>query len=99
MIQHILLFKFNENTSKEDISKIMNKFNECKEKLTGIKSIQHGENISSKTHLAHGFTYGVIMNFESQDDIIAYNNLDEHKEAQELQKSKVKEVLVFDIQS
>ncbi len=97
MIQHILLFRFNEGTSKADISRIMEKFDECKEKLPGLKSIQHGENLSSKKHLAQGFTYGVIMGFESEEDIAAYNGTDEHREAQELQKSAVKEILVFDI--
>ncbi len=97
MIRHILLFKFKENTPREAISKIMDKFNECKEKISGLKSIQSGENISSKKHLSQGFTYCVIMTFESQDELLGYNKLDEHKEAQELQKPYVEEILVFDV--
>ena len=97
MIQHILLFKFKEDIPKDAISKIMDKFNECKEKISGFKSIQFGENISSKKHLSQGFTYCVIMDFESQEDMLKYNNLNEHKEAQELQKPYLEDVLVFDI--
>ena len=77
----------------------MDKFLECKEKVPGFESMQFGENISSKKQLSAGFTYGVIMNFSSHEAIDAYNQLNEHKEAQELQKPYVESVLVFDIQS
>ena len=39
------------------------------------------------------------MNFRSNEDIDAYNSLNEHKESQELQKPHVKDVLVFDIKA
>lgn len=98
MIQHILLFKFNEKTTPDAIKKIMDKFLECKERMPGFESMQFGENVSSKKHLGAGFKYGVIMNFSSQEDIDAYNKLEEHKDAQELQKPYVEDVLVFDIE-
>ena len=62
MIRHILLLKFRENTSAEAIDQIMDKFSDCKEKLTGLTSIEYGKNVSSKKHLSKGFTHGVIMN-------------------------------------
>ena len=99
MIQHILLFKFNEGTQPESIRKIRDKFFECREKLPGFESMQFGENISSKKHLGAGYTHAAIMNFRSKEDIDAYNSLDEHKEAQELQKPHVKDVLVLDIKA
>ncbi len=99
MIQHILLFKFNEGTSPESIKKIRDKFLECKKLLPGFESMQSGENISSKKHLSAGYTHAVIMNFRSNEDIDAYNSLNEHKESQELQKPHVKDVLVFDIKA
>ncbi len=98
MIRHILLFKFRENTSIEAIDRIMDKFSDCEEKLTTLTSIEYGENVSSKEHLSKGFTHGVIMNFKTQDDIIAYGHLREHKEAQQLQQPHVLDVLVFDIE-
>ena len=98
MIQHILLFRFHEGTSSEAIENIMNKFLECKEKLPEFVNMQHGSNVSAKKHLSKGFTYGVIMTFTNQEAIAKYNELDEHKEAQELQKPYLEEVLVFDIE-
>ena len=98
MIQHILLFRFHENTPAGAIDKIMNKFLECREKLLGFIDMQHGPNASTKRELSKGLTYGVIMTFTDKEAIAKYNELDEHKEAQQLQKPYVKEVLVFDIE-
>ena len=98
MIQHILLFRFNENIPSEVIGEIMNKFVECKDKLPEFINFQHGTNVSSKKQLCKGFTYGVIMTFENNEAITKYNNLEEHKEAQKLQEPYLEDVLVFDIQ-
>ena len=98
MIYHILLFKFNEDTTEKDISNIMLKFEECKEKCEGFVDFVHGNNTSSKIHLSMGYDYGAIMIFSDSESIKVYNELPEHKEAQKLQKPFLEEVLVYDIE-
>lgn len=98
MIHHILLFKFEKETTDEDITKIMLKFEECKNKLSGFLNFIHGRNTSIKTHLSKGFNYGAIMSFDNNESIMKYNELPEHKEAQELQKPFLEEVLVYNIE-
>jgi len=97
MIQHILLFKFTNDIPDSVISDIIDKFNDCKAQLNGFISLQHGKNISTKKHLSGNFNYCVIMSFNDLDSLNEYNTLKEHKEAQELQKPFLDEVLVFDI--
>jgi hypothetical protein len=97
MIQHILLFRFNEEMPKERRDDIFRKFEICRNKLKGFIDLQHGENLSSKQQLSGGFNYGAIMTFENIDAISEYNKMKEHYEAQALQKPFLEEVLVFDI--
>lgn len=97
MIKHILLFKFKENTPAGEIKKIIDKFYECKNKVAGFKDIEYGENISEKKHLSRGFNYAVIMSFTDKATIEEYNKLDEHRDARELQKPYLEDILVFDI--
>lgn len=98
MICHILLFKFNAGASPMAIDSMIDRFIECKEKLSGITEVKYGENVSSKKHLSHGFTYGVIMYFKSWQDIGEYNVSEGHKNVLESQKGLVNDVLVFDVE-
>jgi len=84
MIYHIVLFKFNKTTTEKDIFQIMSKFEKCKNKINGFIDFIHGKNISSKVHLSMDYNYWVIMIFDDIESIKNYNNLPEHKEAQDL---------------
>ena len=97
MIKHIVLYKFKDTIIKEVFEEILINFNECKNKLNGITSLQFGKNVSLKKHLNHGFNYGLFMEFENEDVIKSYNNLDTHKKAQETMAQYQEDVLVFDI--
>jgi len=98
LIKHIVLYKFKETISQDIINDILEKFNNCKNTLDGIIDIQFGDNCSLKKHLNHGFNYGLFMTFEDIEVIKKYNELEEHKKAQEIMKEYQEDVLVFDIE-
>ena len=98
MVKHIVLYKFNDSITQDIIGKIIQKFNECKSILEGIIEIEFGENCSLKKHLNHGFNYGLFITFENIEVIKKYNELNEHKEAQEIMSKYQEDVLVFDIE-
>ena len=66
--------------------------------MNGIISIDFGKNCSLKTHLDHGFNYGLFMIFENKETIKVYNELEEHKKAQEIMNEYQRDLLVFDIE-
>lgn len=98
MIKHVVLYKFKDTISSDIISDIIEKFNDCKEKLDGIIDINFSDNCSLKKHLNHGFNYGLFMTFENKEVIKRYNELDEHKKAQEIMSKYQEDLLVFDIE-
>lgn len=98
MIKHVVLYKFSDTISADVINDIIKKFNCCKEKLDGIIEINFGYNCSLKKHFDHGFNYGLFMTFENKETIIKYNELDEHKKAQEIMSKYQEDLLVFDIE-
>ncbi|MGV3487103.1 MAG: Dabb family protein [Tuberibacillus sp.] len=77
MVEHIVLFKFKDETTKEQKEEGMKRLRELKQKLPGIIDIQAGHNFSDR---AKGYTMGLTVRFESREDLEHYGPSAEHQE-------------------
>ncbi|MBJ7537888.1 Dabb family protein [Marinomonas transparens] len=62
MIRHVLLIKFKQEASTVDIATLMSNFIAVKDKITGIDTVEWGEN-SSPEQKNKGYTHCVVMTF------------------------------------
>ena len=77
MIEHIVLFKFKEETTDAQKEAAMEKLRALKDKLPGILDIQTNHNFSERSK---GYVMGLTVRFESKKDLEHYGPSAEHQE-------------------
>ena len=70
-LRHVVLFKFKEGTSEEDIKKIEDAFAALPGKIPEIKAYEWGIN-NSPEGLDKGFTHCFFLTFDSEEDRAVY---------------------------
>lgn len=93
--RHVVLFKFKDAASKEDVQKIVKAFADLQSKIPTIKSFEWGTNVSPEG-LAQEFTHCFFVTFDSKEDLEAYLPHPEHKKFGELLRPQLDKVLVVD---
>lgn len=76
MIDHIVLVKFGETTTQEQLQEVVDRFKALKNHLTGIVDIQAGINFSEKNK---GYQIVLSVRFEDQAALEAYGPNPEHQ--------------------
>lgn len=76
MVEHIVLFKFNDETNNEQKEEAMKRLKELKQKLPGIIDIQTGHNFSDR---GKGYVMGLTVRFETKADLEHYGPSAEHQ--------------------
>ncbi|MDR6551988.1 Dabb family protein [Paenibacillus qinlingensis] len=76
MIDHIVLVKFGETTTQEQLQEVVDRFKALRPHLTGIVDIQAGLNFSEKNQ---GFQVVLSVRFEDQAALAAYGPNPEHQ--------------------
>ncbi|MDF2649171.1 MULTISPECIES: Dabb family protein [unclassified Paenibacillus] len=76
MIDHIVLVKFGETTTQEQLQEVVNRFKALKKHLTGIVDIQAGINFSEKNK---GYQIVLSVRFEDKAALEAYGPNPEHQ--------------------
>ncbi|MDQ0871407.1 hypothetical protein QFZ77_000066 [Paenibacillus sp. V4I3] len=76
MIDHIVLVKFGETTTQEQLQEVVDRFKALKEHLTGIVDIQAGINFSEKNK---GYQVVLSVRFEDRAALEAYGPNPEHQ--------------------
>lgn len=77
MIDHIVLVKFGETTTQEQLQEVVDRFKALKKHLTGIVDIQAGINFSEKNK---GYQVVLSVRFEDRAALEAYGPNPEHQE-------------------
>ncbi|WP_078434029.1 Dabb family protein [Metabacillus halosaccharovorans] len=90
MVEHIVIFKFNETTSVEQQTEAIEKLKNLKNEISGIVDIQAGLNFSDRSQ---GFQVGLTVRFEDKQALEAYGPHEKHQEA----VSYLKEIGLSDI--
>ena len=78
VLRHVVLFKFKENTSAEDIARIEEEFRTlATAKVSEVKGYEWGTNVS-KENLNHGYTHCFLLTFENEKDRDVYLDHQDH---------------------
>ncbi|WP_273852429.1 Dabb family protein [Guptibacillus spartinae] len=77
MIEHVVLFKFSDETTVEQKEEGMRRLLKVKDKIPGIVDIQSGNNFSDRSQ---GFESGLTVRFESKEALEAYGPHPAHQE-------------------
>ena len=95
VLRHVVLFKFKDGTSAEDIKKIEEAFNALPSKIKEIKSFEWGLN-NSPENINQGFTHCYFLTFKSEEDRAIYLPHPDHKAFGQIVGPHLDKVLVVD---
>ncbi|MEM9478559.1 MAG: Dabb family protein [Verrucomicrobiota bacterium] len=93
--RHVVLFKFKDTSSKEDVQKVEKAFVALKDKIDLIQDFEWGTNVSPEG-LDDGFTHCFLATFKNKADLEAYLPHPDHKKFVEILKPHLDKVLVVD---
>src|SRR5262249_21189748 len=79
VLRHVVIFRFKETTSQEDVKKIEDAFRALPSKIREIRSFEWGTNVSQE-NLSQGYTHCFLLTFASDKDRDAYLVHPAHKE-------------------
>ncbi len=94
-LRHVVLFKFKDTTTPEDIKKVEDAFAALPTKIPQIKSYEWGLN-NSPEGLNKGFTHCFFLTFDSEADRAIYLPHPDHKAFGELLGPFLDDVCVVD---
>ncbi len=95
MLRHIVMFKFKDSSSKEDVQKVVDAFRSLKKSIPSIAAFEYGTN-NSPENLANGFTHCFLVSFKSEKDRELYLPHPKHTEFVEILKPHLDKVQVID---
>ncbi|MFX0558136.1 Dabb family protein [Maribacter sp. CXY002] len=95
LLRHVVLFKFKDDTSKEDIKKVEDAFNALPSKIKQITGYEWGTN-NSPEGLDKGFTHCFFLTFKSEADRAIYLPHPDHKAFGDVLGPHLDDVLVLD---
>jgi hypothetical protein len=89
------MFKFKDESSAEDVQKVVDAFMELSSKIDVIEDLEWGTN-NSPEGLAQGFTHCFFVTFKSEEDRDIYLPHPEHKAFVDVLGPHLDKVLVLD---
>ena len=94
-LRHVVLFKFKESATDEDIKKVESAFTALPSKIPQIKGYEWGLNNSPES-LDKGFTHCFFLTFDSEEDRAIYLPHPDHKAFGSILGPYLEDVLVVD---
>lgn len=95
LLRHIVLFKFKENTTKEELKSIEDAFTALPSKISEIVDFEWGTN-NSPEGLDKGFTHSFFVSFKNEEGRAVYLPHPDHKAFVEVASPHIEDVLVLD---
>lgn len=95
LLRHVVLFKFKEDVSEEQVKEVVDAFSALPDKIDTIVDYEHGTDVSVENKSA-GFTHGFVVSFEDEKGRDAYLPHAAHQEFVKLVGPRLEDVLVFD---
>ena len=95
VLRHVVLFRFKEGTTPEQIAEIEKGFRKLPVEIEQIKDFEWGTDIGTE-NLADGFTHCFLVTFENEDARDTYVAHPAHKEFAASLKPHLDKVLVID---
>jgi hypothetical protein len=94
-LRHVVLFKFKDESSDEEVQEVVDAFMALKSKISEIEDLEWGTN-NSPEGLDQGFTHCFFVTFKSEADRDIYLPHPEHKAFVEVLGPHLDKVLVVD---
>ena len=95
-LQHVVIFKFKETSSKSSIDSVVNAFTGLKKKIPAIKQLEWGLN-DSPENWHQGFTHCFILTFDNKHDRdVTYQKHPAHLDFQKILGPHMEKVFVVD---
>lgn len=96
MVEHIVLFRWNENAAPEAISQAMEELQMLEGKIPGIVDLIVGVNFSDR---ARGYTHGLVVRFTDRAALEVYGPHPEHQRVVQNYITPIRaDVLAFDFE-
>jgi hypothetical protein len=95
MLRHVVLFKYKDSSSAEDVKKVTETFASLYGKIPQVKAFEWGIN-NSPENLNQGFTHCYMLSFSSEEDLAAYQIDPAHKQFQQVLNPHMEKVFVVD---
>ncbi len=95
VLRHVVLFKFKDSSSPEDVKKVEEAFRNLPKKIKEIKGYEWGIN-NSPEGLAQGFTHCFFLTFDSEEGRAVYLPHPDHKAFGKVLGPHLDKVLVVD---
>jgi len=94
-LRHVVLFKFKETVTKEQIAEVVAAFAALPKKIDAIRGFEWGTDVSVEMKSA-GFTHGFVVSFDDAKGRDTYLPHPAHEEFKKLVGPRIEKVLVFD---
>lgn len=94
-VRHVVLFKFKDGTSSEQVEKIVSGFKDLPKKISGIQDFEFGTN-NSPEGLNEGLTHAFLVTFKTEKDRDAYLPHEAHKAFVEILLPHLEKAVVVD---
>ena len=95
LLRHVVLFKFKEDTTEEQLREIENAFRALPDKIDTIHDFEWGTDVSVE-NLDDGFTHCFLVTLTSEDDRTTYLHHPEHRKFVDLIKPYMEKAFVVD---
>jgi hypothetical protein len=95
LLRHVVLFKFKDSSSPEDVQRVVDAFRKLPQEIPQIASFEFGVN-NSPENLNDGFTHSFLVTFRSAADRDIYLPHAAHRAFVEVLKPHLDRVLVVD---
>jgi hypothetical protein len=95
MLRHVVLFKFKDNATSEQVKQVEDAFRKLPSEIKEIKDFEWGTN-NSPENLSQGLTHCFFLSFESEKDRDAYLPHPAHKAFGAVLKPYLDKVVVVD---
>ncbi len=95
LLRHVVLFKFKNGTTDDQIRKVVDAFRALKDKIPVIQDFEYGTDVSVENK-AHGFTHCFFVTFADEKARDAYLPHPDHKAFGTLVRPLLDDVLVVD---
>jgi Stress responsive A/B Barrel Domain len=94
-LRHVVIFKFKDSSSAEDIKQVETAFKALPEKIKEVKGYEWGIN-NSPEGLAQGFTHCFFLTFGSEEDRATYLPHPAHQAFVKILSPHLDKVMVLD---
>jgi quinol monooxygenase YgiN len=95
MLRHVVLFKFKDSTTPEQIKEVEAAFASLPDKIDAIKCFEWGTNVSVENR-SEGFTHCFVVTFANEAGLDAYLNHPDLKEFRKTLGGPLEKALVVD---